>query len=109
VGFFFTIFPLFLINSLGDFPEPGSYRIRPLVVAAFVGLCFSIVGGAFGLLWPESKWRWGVWMGAAPICLVSFVAPDAGFFAGFVAATLAPSCACAYAAARLHLRYTEAG
>jgi hypothetical protein len=74
-------------------------------------ICFAVLnalpGAAFGLVWPDIRWRWGIWLCAVPAAIVSFYAPDAWFLAGWLAMTLPPSCAGAYATARLHLRYVQ--
>ena len=74
-------------------------------------LCFAVLnalpGAAFGLVWPDIKWRWGVWLCAVPAVIVSFNTPDPWFLAGWLAMTLLPSCVGSYAAAQLHLRYVK--
>jgi hypothetical protein len=74
-------------------------------------LCFAVLnvvpGAAFGLVWPDIKWRWGVWLCGVPIVLVSFLAPNVLYLAGWLAMTVLPSCAGAYATAQLHLRYVR--
>jgi hypothetical protein len=73
--------------------------------------CFAVLhavpGAAFGLVWPDIKWRWGVWLCGVPAVVVSFFAPGAWFMAGWLAMTMLPACAGAYAAARLHLGYVK--
>ena len=80
---------------------------------SFVGLitfaaAHVVIGGVFGLMWPERTWRWGVWLCLVPVCVVALTEPDASVFFWVVALTLAPACAGAYAAARVHLKYVEA-
>jgi hypothetical protein len=77
-----------------------------LLTFAAAHLC---VGGLFGLLWPERTWRWGVWLCAVPVCLLPWFDSDVWAFFLYLALTLAPACAGAYAAARVHLKYVEAG
>jgi hypothetical protein len=79
---------------------------RPLTMACFAVL-HVVPGAAFGLVWPDIKWRWGVWLCGVPAVLVSFFAPSAWFLAGWLAMTVLPSCAGAYATARLHLNYVR--
>ena len=73
--------------------------------------CFAVIhvvpGAAFGLVWPDNTWRWGVWLCAVPAVIVSFFAPDAWYLAGWLAMTMLPACAGAYAASRLHLNYVR--
>jgi hypothetical protein len=76
----------------------------------FVGLTtvaagHLVLGGVFGMMWPEKTWRWGVWLCLVPVGLVSLLEPDVSLFFRVVALTLAPACAGAYAAARVHLKY----
>lgn len=79
---------------------------RPVTMACFAVL-HLVPGAAFGLVWPDIKWRWGVWLCVVPALVVSFLAPSAWFLAGWLAATMLPSCAGAYATAQLHLRYVR--
>ncbi|HEX8721041.1 MAG TPA: hypothetical protein VF736_10455 [Pyrinomonadaceae bacterium] len=78
-------------------------------VSAAFGLGHLVLGGAFGFLWPEAGWRWGVWLCAAPACIISYLEPDAWFFVWWLAMTALPACAGAQMAAWLHLKYTEVG
>ena len=74
-------------------------------------MCFSatyaVLGAVFGFLWPESKWRWGVWVSVVPVILFSFMGGGALRFLLFAGLTLFPACAGAYTAARFHLNYTR--
>ena len=79
---------------------------RPLAMACLAVL-HLVPGGAFGLLWPDITWRWGVWLHGVPAVLISFLAPGAWPLAGWLAMTMLPACAGAYAAARLHLAYVK--
>ena len=79
---------------------------RPLTMACFAVL-HLVPGAAFGLVWPDIKWRWGVWLCGVPAVLVSFYAPGAWFLVGWLAMTVLPACAGAYATAQLHLRYVR--
>ena len=74
-------------------------------------MCFAVLnalpGAAFGLVWPDIRWRWGVWLSAAPLCVLSFLQPGAAFYAGWALVSLLPSCACARAVARYALKSTK--
>ncbi len=70
-------------------------------------VCYGAAGALFGFLLPDAGWRWGVWLCAAPACLASFGAPGPPEFMVFLLLTLAPACACAYGAARLHMKFVE--
>jgi hypothetical protein len=74
-------------------------------------LCFAVLhvvpGAVFGLVWPDIKWRWGVWLFGVPAVVVSFFAPGAWFMAGWLAMTMLPACAGSYAMAQLHLHYVK--
>ena len=83
------------------------YGGLPLAAAAIFAVLHAVPGAAFGLAWPDIRWRWGVWLCAVPTCIVSFLAPDAWVFLGWAAMTVLPSCAGAHAAASLHLKYAE--
>ena len=78
----------------------GAWLAGVLVFAAPQG----VLGALFGYAWPQAGWRWGVWLTAAPLCLLAFVVPVAGFFLSAAALTTLPACAGAYAGARLHAR-----
>ncbi len=106
-GLSFTVLLFNLIGFLGALMDEGPYEFSPVAPAVAFALAYSLVGGGFGLVWPEPTWRWGVWLSAAPVCVISVLGPNAVSFAGFVALTLVPSSACAYLAARLHLKYVE--
>jgi len=68
-------------------------------------LMFAVPQGFLGLLFgyavPEVGWRWGVWLTAPPLCLLTFFVPAVGFFLSAVALTTLPSCVGAHAGARL--------
>jgi hypothetical protein len=68
-------------------------------------LVFAVPQGFLGLLFgaavPEVGWRWGVWLTALPLCLLTFFVPAVGFFLSAVALSTLPSCVGAYAGARL--------
>jgi hypothetical protein len=83
----------------------GSYS--PLVTMACLAVLNAVPGAAFGLVWPDIKWRWGVWLCGVPAVVASFFAPSAWFMAGWLAMTVLPACAGAYATAQLHLRYVR--
>ena len=103
-----------LALALGLFGLPIIYVLsanyasysRPVTMMCFAVL-HLVPGAAFGLVWPDIKWRWGVWLCAVPAAIVSFFAPGAWFMAGWLAMTMLPACAGAYATARLHLRYVQ--
>jgi hypothetical protein len=94
-------------GSLDDFITGApvmSYRAAG-VAAGLFALANAVLGAAFGLAWPEKSWRWGVWLCAVYVCLVSYVAYGLSDFLAWTALTLAPACLGAYAAGRLHLQY----
>ena len=91
-----------LIYALASY---GSYS--PLVTMACFAVLHAVPGAAFGLVWPDIKWRWGVWLCGVPAVVASFFAPSAWFMAGWLAMTVLPACAGAYATAQLHLRYVK--
>ncbi len=99
----------FAAEASGSGPgDPGAAGVGLMIAASF-GVFHLILGGAFGLLWPEAGWRWGVWLCGLPACAVSYVVPEAWFFVNWAAMTVLPACAGAQLAARLHLKYTAAG
>ena len=89
--------PDFLTLILGE--GRGAWLAGVAVFAAPQGL----LGALFGYALPEAGWRWGVWLTALPLCLLTFFAPAAGFFLHAAALTVLPACAGAYAGARLRL------
>ena len=102
-----------LALALGLFALPLIYASAnyashswPLTMACFAVLNV-VPGAAFGLVWPDIKWRWGVWLCGVPAVVASFFAPSAWFMAGWLAMTVLPACAGAYATAQLHLRYVK--
>jgi hypothetical protein len=101
-----AVLPLALIQFIEGLSGAVHHdlRVEELVSLA---VCYLFAGGAFGLLWPEKGWRWGVWLCALPACLVSFFAPSLRVFLFFAALTLVPACAGAYVVARAHLKYTR--
>jgi hypothetical protein len=66
----------------------------------------ATLGALFGLLWPEKTWRWGVWLCSLASVLAALTAPDARAFLAWEALTLLPAGLGAYAAGRLHLKFT---
>jgi hypothetical protein len=94
-------------EMLGAVREPdASIMMWPLFWGAFA-VAHAALGVVFGLVWPERTWRWGVWLSAAPLCLVSFFSPGAAFYAGWVMVSLFPSSSCAYAAGMYGLKSTK--
>ena len=75
--------------------------------AAVFAIPHGLLGAAFGYAWPAVSWRWGVWMSALPLCLLSLFAPALNLFLPALALTALPACAGAYAAARVNLRHTR--
>ena len=73
---------------------------------ATFAVAYGTLGVAFGLIWPGRFWRWGVWLSAAPLCVVSFLEPGAAFFTGWVLMSVLPSCACAQAAGSYGSKFT---
>ena len=102
-----------LALALGLFGLPFIYALAncasysPLVTMACFAVLHAVPGAAFGLVWPDIKWRWGVWLCGVPAVVASFFAPSAWFMAGWLAMTVLPACAGAYATAQLHLRYVR--
>ncbi len=96
-----------LAALFGEIKQPDAYvTVWPFFWVAFA-VAHAALGLVLGLLWPAPTWRWGVWVCGAPLCLLSFDTPGALFYAGWVAVSLVPSCACAYAAGRYGLRHTS--
>ena len=97
------------LNTAGGFvtvfAEEG-YDAWGMVVASAFILLNTVLGAAFGLMWPEVKWRWGVWLYGLPACLLSLEAPGLWFFTVWAALTLLPACAGAHAAGKAHLKFT---
>ena len=95
-------------GALDDFITGAPVRdYRAACVAAgLFALANAVLGAAFGLAWPEKSWRWGVWLCAVSVCLVSYIAYGLWDFLAWTALTLAPSCAGAYVAGRAHLKFT---
>lgn len=67
----------------------------------------GLLGAAFGYAWPAVSWRWGVWMSALPLCVLTLFAPALNLFLPALAMTALPACAGAYSAARVNLRHTR--
>lgn len=102
-----------LALALGLFGLPIIYALAgyasyswPVTMACFAVL-HAVPGAAFGLVWPDIKWRWGVWLCGVPAVVASFFAPSAWFMVGWLLMTVLPASAGAYATAQLHLRYVR--
>ena len=104
VGFSWVsfLFASSVASALGVWEHKYGYVGAVVFAAAHL-----VIGAVFGMLWPERTWRWGVWLCLVPVCLVSLTEREASVFFWVLALTLAPACAGAYAAARVHLRYVE--
>ena len=92
-----------IVTQVFDSWERGLGFLGTVVFAA----SHVLVGGLFGMLWPERTWRWGVWLCLVPMCLAALTEADVTIFLWVVMLTLAPACAGAYAAARVHLKYVD--
>jgi hypothetical protein len=79
---------------------PGAWLAGVAVFAVPQGF----LGALFGYAWPQVGWRWGVWLTALPLCLLTFFVPAVGFFLPAAALNTLPACAGAHAGARLHRR-----
>jgi hypothetical protein len=100
----------FLLRNLLDFylekfAEGGGYGLT--WTAAVFAVSHAVLGAAFGLVWPEKTWRWGVWLCVLTTLLASLLSNSVWYFLLWESVTLLPACAASYAAARLHLRYAE--
>ena len=106
----FLLGAAFLLSGLlaDVFAVTGEREFQRIYPAASV-IVYAALGAAFGLAWPEPTWRWGVWLSAAPVCVVSLLASDAAAFLVLAATTALPAGAGAYAAGRLHLKYAGVG
>jgi hypothetical protein len=82
----------------------AAYDDALAVILAGFAVGQFVVGVACGLVWPRASWRWGVWLYGVPACIISFYNRGAWFFLGWLALTMLPACAGAYAAAALHPR-----
>jgi len=105
-GCLFSWVALFFSLSLSGMLDGEPWGIG-LIGAAALAVAHALIGGVFGIAWPEKSWRWGVWLCVVPVCFVSFFGREASVFLWVVALMLAPACAGAYAAARVHLKYTD--
>jgi MFS family permease len=95
------------VDSLREMLEGGGF-FSMLIIAAGFALGYAALGAAFGCLWPEAGWRWGVWLCAAPSFAVPYFMPDVRVFLGWAMVALLPACAGAYIACRLCLEYVGA-
>jgi hypothetical protein len=105
-GFLFTCIALFFSLYLSGMFDDEARGIGPIGTTAFAS-AHVLIGAVFGFISPEKGWRWGVWLCAVPVCFTSIFGREAYIFLWVVALTLAPSCAGAYVASRVHLRYTR--
>ncbi len=94
---------------LGDVREPDAYIMMWPIFWATFAFIHAALGVVFGMVWPRASWRWGVWVSAAPLCVLSFLTPGAAFYAGWALVTLLPSSACARAVASYALKSAAAG
>ncbi|HEX8561127.1 MAG TPA: hypothetical protein VF668_23745 [Pyrinomonadaceae bacterium] len=78
----------------------GAWLAGAAVFAAPQGL----LGALFGYAMPEAGWRWGVWLTAPPLCLLTFFVSAPGFFLPALALSTLPACAGAHAGGRLRRR-----
>ena len=106
VGLFGLPFMGMAVGFVEELTDGGFHEWTLVVAAGFI-VVHAVLGAAFGLLWPEARWRWGMWLCGVPACLVSLTAPGVLFFMVWCALTLLPACAGAHVAATLHLRYME--
>lgn len=105
-GFLLTCLALFFSLFLSHVFDDEARGIGPVGLTAFA-FAHVLIGGVAGFIRPEKGWRWGVWLCAVPVCFTSAFGREAAIFFRVVALTLAPACAGAYAASRVHLRYTR--
>ena len=109
LAFVFALVDFLSRNLLGQyldkFVDGGGYGLT--WTALMFAVSHAALGALFGLVWPEKTWRWGVWLCVLTTLLASLLSESVWYFLLCEAVTLAPACAAAYAAARLHLRYTE--
>ena len=75
--------------------------------AGWFAVGYAVLGAVFGLLWPGHSWRWGLWLTALPLFLIFLFDLGVWVWLGWAAQVALPACSAAYAAARLHLKYTE--
>jgi hypothetical protein len=92
------------LSVLADMPEAHCVEPLWMVVLASFAVGQFVIGGACALLWPRASWRWGVWLYAAPACIISFNGRGVWFFLVWLALTMLPACAGARTAAALHPR-----
>lgn len=95
------------VDSVRDMLEGGGL-FSMLIVAAAFALGYAALGAAFGSLWSEAGWRWGVWLCAAPSLAVPYFMPDVRVFLAWAMVALLPACAGAYFACSLCLEYVGA-
>lgn len=94
----------FVVNSVAVLKGVDYADWAPATGLGFA-IGYAALGVLFGLLWPAGEWRWGVWLTAAPLCFVSFLAPDPWLFLLWAGASLPAACGAAHATARLVLKY----
>lgn len=105
-GVCYTWFSFLVAASVSQLFDRWAHGLTFLGAVTFAA-AHVIIGGLFGLLWPEKTWRWGVWLCLVPVFTASVMESEAVVFFGVVALTLAPACAGAYVAARVHLKYVD--
>lgn len=107
-GLLFTCGALFFSVSLSRLFDDASMGSMGFVGRTAFAVAHALIGGVFGLVWPEKSWRWGIWLCAVPFCYISFFGREAAsMFLWVVALMLIPACAGAYVMARIHLKYTD--
>jgi hypothetical protein len=104
VGLFGVPFVYILGGPLSEEVSGEEWAGIRMVIMAVLAFCYALLGAAFGLMWPAVNWRWGVWLCAAPACLLSFYFPDVWFFLGWLVLTVLPAGSAAYVASRLGSR-----
>lgn len=91
-----------LLSFFGADSLSGFIHDRVTVFAIIFAIIYAMLGAAFGFIWPEKTWRWGLLVSLAPVTLLSFFGLAVFHYSLIV---LIPACAGAYMTARLHLNY----